>query len=265
MTPFIPATGAMVVYLVAFLLQVYQLRNESRRLTTLLQCLALCAIVLHGVAAYSLLFTEQGLDLSLSKVLAEIALVTNIIVFASGLRKPVRNLYLLLFPLAILVLIWALTGASTKYVSHLSPQIELHVLLSILAYSLLAIAAFQALLVGYQDWQLHHKHQSLLMRALPPLQTMEALLFELVWAGEILLSLSLATGFLFYQDFFAQHLLHKVVFSLIAWVCYAVLLWGRHRRGWRGKTALRLTWGAFIAILLGYAGSKFVLEILLSR
>ena len=146
----------------------------------------------------------------------------------------------------------------------MSIDIQAHVLISVVAYSLLAIAALQALLVGYQDWQLKHKHQNQLMRALPPLQTMETLLFELIWAGQILLTLSLLSGFLFYEDFFAQKLVHKVVFSTTAWGVYSILLWGRHFRGWRGIKAIRWTWAGFSAILLGYIGSKFVLEFVLS-
>ena len=69
--------------------------------------------------------------------------------------------------------------------------------------------------------------------------------------------------FVFYEDFFAQKLLHKVVFSLVAWAFFGVLLWGRQVQGWRGKTAIRWTWAGFIAILLGYVGSKVVLEFLL--
>jgi len=103
----------------------------------------------------------------------------------------------------------------------------------------------------------------LLMRTFPPLQSMEALLFELIWAGEIMLTLSLLSGFVFYEDFFAQKLLHKVAFSLVAWAFFGVLLWGRQFQGWRGKTAARWTWAGFIAIVLGYVGSKVVLEFLL--
>ena len=101
------------------------------------------------------------------------------------------------------------------------------------------------------------------MRTLPPVQTMEILLFELIWAGEILLTLSLVSGFLFFDDLFAQHLVHKVAFSLVAWFVYVILLWGRHSRGWRGNKAIRWTWGGFIAILLGYIGSKVVMEFIL--
>jgi len=101
------------------------------------------------------------------------------------------------------------------------------------------------------------------MRTLPALETMETLLFQLIWLGEIALTLSLLTGFMVYDDFFAQQLIHKVTFSIVAWLVYAVLLFGRHYRGWRGQKAINWTWVGFSAILLGYLGSKFVIEFVL--
>ena len=220
------------------------------------------AIALHLVAAHQLLRSSGGLDLGLLKVLALISAVVNLVVWTSALRKPIDNLYPLLLPAAALFLAGVLLAPQGAAL-QLSPQLQGHIVISLLAYSLLTVAALQALLVAYQDWQLHHKHQNAFMRRLPPLQTMEALLFEFVWIGQILLTLSLLSGFLYYEDFTAQHLLHKVVFSLIAWLFFAILLWGRHRLGWRGYTAVRLTWAGFGAIVLGYVGSKFVLEFVL--
>ena len=262
MTSFL-ASSAIAVYLFAFGYQVSQLRKHPTTPTTAFQLAAALAIVLHGAATFGLLFNSAGLDLSLLKICALISLVINIVLFFSGLMKPVHSLFLFLFPISALSLFAAITTASTKETVVIPPAIEAHVLISILAYSTLAIAALQALLIGYQNWQLKHKHQNLLMRTFPPLQSMEALLFEVVWAGEILLTLSLISGFLFYDDFFDQKLLHKVVFSMVAWVFYGCLLWGRHFQGWRGNTAIRWTWAGFIAILLGYIGSKVALEFLL--
>ena len=262
MTSFL-ASSAIAVYLFAFGYQVSQLRKHPTTPTTAFQLAAALAIVLHGAATFGLLFNSAGLDLSLLKICALISLVINIVLFFSGLKKPVHSLFLFLFPISALSLFAAITTASTKETVVIPPAIEAHVLISILAYSTLAIAALQALLIGYQNWQLKHKHQNLLMRTFPPLQSMEALLFEVVWAGEILLTLSLISGFLFYDDFFDQKLLHKVVFSMVAWVFYGCLLWGRHFQGWRGNTAIRWTWAGFIAILLGYIGSKIALEFLL--
>lgn len=101
------------------------------------------------------------------------------------------------------------------------------------------------------------------MGLLPPLQTMEALLFELVWAGMLFLTLSIITGFIFIDDFFAQKLSHKTVFSLLSWGIYATLLTGRHFIGWRGNTAIRWVLGGFTALMLAYFGSKLVLEVIL--
>jgi len=272
------AGSAIALYLFAFGYQVSQLRKHANAPTTAFQLTAALAIGLHGAATFGLLFNSAGLDLSLLKICALISagldlsllkicalisLVINVVLFFSGLKKPIHSLFLFLFPISALSLFAALTTPSTKAAVVIPPTIEAHVLISILAYSTLAIAALQALLIGYQNWQLKHKHQNLLMRTFPPLQSMEALLFELVWAGEILLTLSLISGFLFYEDFTTQKLLHKVVFSMVAWVFYGCLLWGRHFQGWRGNTAIRWTWAGFIAILLGYIGSKVALEFLL--
>jgi ABC-type uncharacterized transport system permease subunit len=257
------ASSAIAVYLFAFGYQVLQLRKHPSAPTTALQLVAALAIVLHGLATYGLLFSSEGLDLSLLKICALISLVINVVLFFSGLKKPIHSLLLFLFPISALSIFAAMITPSTKAAVILPPTIEAHILISILAYSTLAIASLQALLIGYQNWQLKHKHQNLLMRTFPPLQSMEVLLFELVWAGEILLTLSLVSGFLFYDDFFTQKLMHKVVFSMIAWVFYGCLLWGRHFEGWRGNTAIRWTWAGFIAIVLGYIGSKVALEILL--
>jgi ABC-type uncharacterized transport system permease subunit len=132
-----------------------------------------------------------------------------------------------------------------------------------LAYSLLTIAALEALFLAYQNRQLHLHHSSGLLRILPPLQTMENLLFSIVVAGFISLSIAIVSGFAFVDNFITQHLAHKTFFSLIAWLVYAVLLWGRFKLGWRGKTATNWTLWGFFALMLAFFGSKFVIEMVL--
>ena len=255
---------SIIAYLIGFIYLATKLPKETGFNQSLLKKIALLAIILHGSAAVNLLFTGQGLDLSLFIILVLIAFVINVIVFISGQNKPLHSMYLALFPISAISLALALSTPSTKSVITISPYIQSHVLASILAYSLLAFAALQALLTGYQNWQLKHKRQSLLMRTFPPLQTMEEFLFELIWAGEALLTLSLVSGFLFYEDMFDQKLLHKVTLSIVAWCVYGILLWGRHSRGWRGIKAISWSLVGFSAILMGYIGSKIVLELILA-
>jgi ABC-type uncharacterized transport system permease subunit len=140
-----------------------------------------------------------------------------------------------------------------------------HILTSIIAFSLLNIAALQAILLAIQDQQLKRHPPKCFIQSLPPLQTMEALLFQMLGAGIVFLTISLISGFLFIEDLFAQHLVHKTVLSLLAWVIFSGLLIGRSRYGWRGQTAIQWTLIGFVLLLLAYFGSKLVLELILHR
>ena len=80
-----------------------------------------------------------------------------------------------------------------------------------------------------------------------------------------MLSLSLATGLMFLYDIFTQHLAHKTVFSIVAWIIFGILLWGHWSKGWRGKMLINWTIGGFVCLVLAYFGSKLVLEIILKR
>jgi ABC-type uncharacterized transport system permease subunit len=93
---------------------------------------------------------------------------------------------------------------------------------------------------------------------------MEAFLFELVWVGQMLLTLTITAAFLFFDDIWGvDGVIHKTVFSLLAWIVFAVLLWGRHQLGWRGQTAIRGTLSGFALLIIGFYGVKFALEYLI--
>jgi ABC-type uncharacterized transport system permease subunit len=264
MTSIVLGCSAIALYLLGWIGYTLEIINKGRIRISLIQVITAITIILHGFAIFGLLFHNGGLDLSLLKILALLALVINSLVFLNGLKKPINSLYLVLFPISAFTLILALASTSTKSATILPYSLQAHILTSVLAYSFLAIAALHALLAGYQNWQLKHKHQNALMRTLPALETMEKLLFKLIWLGEILLTASLLTGLYVYDDFFAQQLIHKVTFSIVAWLVYAVLIFGRYHYGWRGQRAINWTWVGFSAILLGYLGSKFVIEFILS-
>ncbi|MGD9407447.1 MAG: cytochrome c biogenesis protein CcsA, partial [Gammaproteobacteria bacterium] len=70
---------------------------------------------------------------------------------------------------------------------------------------------------------------------------------------------------IFVDNVFAQHLVHKTVLSIIALLVFGVLLLGRWRFGWRGRKAIHWTLVGYGLLVLGYFGSRFVLEVLLQR
>ncbi|MBX2858601.1 MAG: cytochrome c biogenesis protein CcsA [Cellvibrionaceae bacterium] len=227
-----------------------------------------CALVFHAGGVYQSISTENGYVLSILKMPSLFFVIINAIVLLSCLSKPkpLRNLFIFLIPLSTAAIAGdVFTNESTAQATHYSPGVTTHVLLSILAYSLLTIATLQALFLAYQNRQLKNKQLRGILGIMPPLQSMESLLFELLWAGQILLTLSIISGAIFIEDLFAQHLVHKTAFSILSWVIYAVLLSGRHFLGWRGPSAIRWTVGGFAALMLAYFGSKLVLEIILNR
>ena len=141
--------------------------------------------------------------------------------------------------------------------------LSVHIITAVLAYSILSVSALQAIVLSIQEHYLIHKKPGRILRRLPPLQNMENLLFRMLAVGVGLLSISLISGFMFLDNIFAQHLVHKTVLSLIAWCLFIGLLWGRWRYGWRGRTVVRWTLLGIFLLMLSYFGSKLVLEFIL--
>lgn len=224
-------------------------------------------LLAHALSIYGLMISSEGIDLGIFKVSSLIFLFIGCIALSANIRgKQIDNLMVGLFPLAATsVLLSAAIPSSYTPKGALDGGILSHILISILAYSVLTIASLQAVTLLFQEKELKKRHTKGLIEWLPPLQTMEELLFEMLWIGILLLSGSILSGAIFLDDMFAQHLAHKTLFSIAAWCIFATLLWGRHRLGWRGKTAVKWTLGGFAALMLAYFGSKFVLELLLHR
>lgn len=257
--------AALAIYLAASLFLFRAFKRQTPPAKPALLGLVSLALVVHGVAILTASVTDKGFQLSLFNASSLIFWMINLLVFISSWKKPLHNLFILLFPLSALSVAFSLIGNYLGEQLILDFHIAIHVILSIIAYSLLTIASLQALFLAYQNHLLKSKQHIIQTRFLPPLQTMESLLFELVWAGEILLTLAIISGFWFLEDMFAQHQTHKTVLGIAAWFIYAGLLWGRHFRGWRGNKAIRWTLAGFISLMLAYFGTKIVLEVILHR
>lgn len=237
--------------------------NGSRRFDQRWISLAgLIAVVIHTYTVYLVLHPGVGIQLSLFPVSSLIAWQVAALVLLSSWRKPLHNLFIVLFPLAAVCELLAAFAPATAPPQIYEAGMVSHILSAILAYSVFTIAAVQAILTGIQERRFKHHHPGGIASALPPLQVMERLLFETLWYGQILLTFSLVVGFLFIEDIFAQHLVHKTVFSMIAWLIYSIILWGRYRWGWRGMAAVRWTLGGFVMLMLAFFGTKLVLEVL---
>jgi ABC-type uncharacterized transport system permease subunit len=228
--------------------------------------LGFAGLILHSWLLWDSIFSHAALNLGFFNALALTAWTVVTLLLVSSLTKPVENLGLILLPVAALTV-----GLEARFgeIAFMGPAtswaLKIHVLLSMLAYSLLTLAAVQAILLAVQDHHLRIRQPGGFVRGLPPLQTMESLLFEMIGAGFVLLTLALLSGFAFLEDMFAQHLVHKTVLSCLGWLVFGGLLLGRFRNGWRGRTAIIWTLSGFVLLILAYFGSKAVLQLILSR
>jgi ABC-type uncharacterized transport system permease subunit len=210
----------------------------------------------------------DGVQLGVGNVVSMIAGLAVLIYWLSSFHSRMEALNAPLAGIAAVAVWMPLVVPAT----HLLANTELlafrmHLLIAILAYSLLTIAALHATLMSVVERRLHHVHDSKLASNLPPLLTLESLLFRLLGLGFTLLTLTLLTGVMFSEEIFHKpaEFNHKTIFAVLSWVIYAILLGGRRLRGWRGKLAVRWTWLGFVMLLLAYVGSRFVLEVLLHR
>lgn len=224
------------------------------------------ALLLHLLLLARIGTHQGGLSIGVGGALSLFAWQAALLLWLFSLRQPVAALGLVVYPVAALCAVAGMIAPRGNPATEtLAWPVQMHILLSLLAYGLLTLGAVQAVVMAIQHRMLHDHQPRGPITALPALQTMETLLFRLLAAGFFLLTLAILSGALFIEDMFAQHLVHKTVLSLIAWLAFAVLLWGRWRHGWRGRTAMRWTLGAYGTLILAYFGSKLVLELLLGR
>lgn len=264
---FVLITLAILLYLLASGLLVKRLASgiEARASTKYTAVIiGLIATALHAITVYERVVTDEGLHLSFFLALSFTSWMAATLILLSALRQPIENLGIAVFPFAAISLVLqGYQGDQGILLSSASTGLQVHILISAASYSLLTLAALQALLLAIQNQQLRNRHPGGFIRALPSLETMECLLFRLIGIGYILLSLSLVSGVPYTQNIVEQHLVHKTILSLTAWVVFAILLWGRWRFGWRGRTAIRWTLSGFVVLMLAYFGSKLVREIIL--
>lgn len=221
------------------------------------------AISLHAILLYQNIVTDAGLNFGFFNAVSMMVWMIALLLL-TAIKHRVENLILVIFPIAAIT-IGVENYFHTEHILAPDFGVSFHILSSIIAYSLLNISALQAIFLAFQDYQLRNKHPISVIKALPPLQVMEKLLYQMIALGLIWLSLSLITGIVFIENLFAQHLVHKTILSVIAWSVFAILLWGHFSYGWRGKTTIRWTLIGFAVLMLGYFGSKLVLELILHR
>lgn len=226
------------------------------------------ALVLHAILLYQRVLTPSGMDLGVANAVSLLVWLTLVIYWLASLAYDgLASILGLMAPVALVAILLQAALPTHHFVSYAGPIFTLHFAIAMLAYSLFIVATVHALLMLAEEKWLHRGVLPPFLRSLPPLLEMEALLFRILLAGFVLLTLTVASGVFFSEALFGKPVTfnHKTVFGLVSWFIFGGLLAGHYFRGWRGRKAVRWTLAGFTALLLAYIGSKVVLELILRR
>ncbi|CAB3777476.1 cytochrome C assembly family protein [Pararobbsia alpina] len=261
-----------------------------------------CALAVHGLVLEQTVFPEGAMIYGFAFALSAMLWLGVLMYWIESLFFPLDGLRMLVLPIAFVASLMPLIFGGVKVLPYSADlMFKLHFLVANVAYGLLALAAAHAALMLLVERRLHAARgarasvrpesraglraaarmdpgapaldagpdhwANTWLDALPPLLTLEKLLFRLITAGFFVLTLALVSGILFSEQLFHRPLRfdHKTVFAVLSWFMFGGVLAGRTLYGWRGRTALRWVLASFGALLLAYVGSRFVLEVLLHR
>lgn len=238
----------------------YPLRQEQGFLVPVL--------LLHAMAIWSPVWQKQVLLMGFEPVLGLLAWLMVLLYWVGSFRYPLRGVQLILFPFAAVVMLiaWLLPGQPRLYPLH-NAAFMLHVLAALLAYALFGITTLLAILMLVRHHYLHYRKNRPQQGFLPPLLSIEKLMFQGLMVGFLLLTVAVVSGTVFSRAVFGEpaHLTHKTFFGILSWLVYLAVLIKHHTQAWRGRKAAWWIIVAFVLLLLAYIGSNFVLEIVLHR
>jgi ABC-type uncharacterized transport system permease subunit len=226
------------------------------------------ALTLQGIGLYDGLFGAGGMRFSFSFALSLMLWLAVLIYWLESFRSRMDGLQPMVLPLAALCAALPVVFPQVHIIAHADAWgFKLHFLAAMLAYSLFTLSALHAVFMGFVERKLHHRELNKHLSSLPPILTMEALLFRMIIIAFSLLTIALGSGVMFSEEMFGKAVVldHKTLFAFASWGIFAALLIGRHAYGWRGRIALRWTLAGFLVLLLAYIGSRFVSEVLLGR
>ena len=262
---FLALTG-LYVLLSTYVVYFWQQKPAHPYPVSLERFILATALLLQFIWGIQHIYHGGKIILGMSSVLTLVTWIMLTWYWLASFYYKLQGLQLLLFPISLLALLvyYFFPGNPIEYTPDKLPLL-LHIIVSILAYSLFGVAAILSVLIWRLSSVLHSKRQSAFINFLPPLLSLETYMFQLYWVGFGLLTLSLISGILFPEYVFRTPLTitHKMIFGGISWLIFAILLFGRIKYHWRGKTAAQFILAGFFFLALTYTGTHFVLEFIL--
>ncbi|RUO60566.1 cytochrome C assembly family protein [Pseudidiomarina insulisalsae] len=227
--------------------------------------LAVAAVISHGALLTCYLATDGFDHLNVASSLSTVAFLLALF----SLVRVQRNSGLILRPViyvfaavSCIILLaspanWGATIANTH-------GLVIHIVLSLLAYAILMLATLYAVQLLYLNYLLKNHRMNALSSYLPPLMVVEKYFFRLLSTGTLLLFIAIGSGYVFLDDMFAQGQAHKTLLSSVAAIIYAAIVVLHRLHGVRGRALVVASVIASLLLSLGYFGSRFVRDVMLS-
>ncbi|MFK8012878.1 MAG: inner membrane protein YpjD [Marinicellaceae bacterium] len=247
----------LVIILVSALLYIlWGISKPNKKLT---QFFIYIAWVLHAIICFYNLIDEHGWKLNIMNAVLLASWLSALVVMSFKIDSSWVKIPLVFFIVISLIMVDTNSVLDHHHHHEFSWQLNLHIMLSMLAYAVLSVATLYSVSLWVHIKKLKNSNFDSDI-SLSSLIDEEKKIFYLVSLGWLILSTSLLSGVIFIDNFIEQQIGHKVVFSLLAWLIFGSLIIGRLTRGWRGEKLISLTITGMTMLAIGYLGSKIVLE-----
>ncbi len=255
---------SIVCYLASAGLLLRRFFNHSGESTKIPISLLMAALVCHLLTIVLSITALDEQRLSLAFVLLVVAWLIAFSMFVAN--RYIKNLVFLpivSISAALFTCLHMFIPSSNGLSAQMSGGMIAHISISMLAFGFLGISMLYALQLGYINYQLKHKRQTLLSHDLPPLMSVEHILYQLMTIGTFILALALFTGFLFMPSMFADGYAHKTILSTLALGVFVSSLILHRYKGIKTRTAIWFNGIGITLLSLSYFGSRIVQEVIL--
>ncbi len=238
-------------------LQLKQQQTPCRRWCAI--GLSLMAVLAHSWLLHNWIDLVGGQNLDIFNMVSLVVWIVALLLWLLTLRQPLGPLWVLVAPVAFLSILlgWVFPG---MYITdtRADPEVLTHILLTVLLVGVICVAGLQALVLRWQQSMLKQKKECVWFSRLPALETMERLLFQLLWVGFALLSVVLLTSLVSYGHLIIDNtsIMHKAAWVGLAWFVFLITLVGHHVFAWRGRRAALGTLACMLVIVVVYLSSR---------
>jgi len=248
--------GIIYFALSVFLIKIYTGRDEN--ISTAVSYLKIIGLVLFGIFVFKLAYPIT--NFTFLNVYFLTLFIINLFFISLSLFRPIDYIGLLLNPIVFISLLIFIIFDFSIIGSQVERELYIHIIFSLSSYGFLALAGMQAFILRYQINNIKNINHSSLLNSFPSIEEMGRIMYNLIFIGFILLTLSLLSGVPYISSNLGYEIEQKIIFSLVAWFTFLYLILKKSNYGINDIAAANMTIGGLIFLLLAYLGTKFLVS-----